>query len=285
MVADLRWNLGEHDEAIKTIRKLAKQRPTFLSLARLAELELDLGRVEQARRAFGRAETQIRDVSPVAVAWLNVRRGVLGRRTGDLEGARPFYEEAVDRLPSSPAALGGLAEIEALLGKPEKAVERYRAVLKVTDHPAHLSALARLLAEQGEQAEARSLIAEAKKRYEKLLREYPEATYQRAAEFFLDEGADPKRALALLEADVRKRPAAGSLAALAAAQLENGKIDEALVSIEKALATPIRRAEIFWTAARIYTKKGKSAEADEAARKAKQLNPKIEALEGKLAAE
>ncbi len=282
MLADLAWNAGEYDDATREIRELAQKTPSFGHLVRLAQLELDLGNVPAAKAAFARAETRIRDVSPVPIAWLNVQRGLLGLHTGDFEAARVFYAEAVARLPSYPMAVEHLAEIEALLGDRAGAIARYRHVLQLTDDPELVGALAELLRETDQAAEAGALVERARKAYHERLKAFPEAMYWHAAGFFAGEGADPKKALALLRKNAVLRPTATSLAALADAERAVGNLDDASRTIDKALATPVARAEIFWIGARIRLAQREPEKAAALEARAKLLNPRIEALEGPL---
>lgn len=281
LLADLAWQRGDYEAAIPAIRKAA-QKPSFGSLVRLAQLELDLGNVKAAEQAFARAETRIKDVSPVPVAWLSVQRGLLYLHTGRFEQAERFYLEAVARLPSYPMALEHLAEIEALLGKREQAVKRYRDVIAKTENPEFMAALAGVLDDLGKKAEADELRKRAGKRYHELLKRHPEAMYWHAADFFLEDGGEPKRALELLKKNAKLRPGADSFVALAGAELENGKIDDAAKSIERALASPLRSAELDWTAARVKLAQGKTEDAKRHENKARAHNPKIETLEGAL---
>ena len=102
-----------------------------------------------------------------------------------------------------------------------------------------------------------------------------------AAELFLSAG-DAKRAVELLTDNAKLRPNAVSYAALAKAELEAGNLEAAATNVDRALATPLRRADILWTAARVRKAQGKSAEAERLAHDARAQNPKIEVLEGSL---
>lgn len=281
-LADIAWNLGDYTTAIGEIRKLAKESPGFSTIVRQAQLDFDLGDVKAAEEGFARAETQIKDPSPVPVAWLNVQRGLLHLHTGRFEQAERFYVEAVERLPDYPMAVEHLAEIEGLLGKREQAMKRYGRVIHLTDDPEFIGALAGVLEEQGRKDEAKKLRDRAEKRYDELLKKHPAAMYWHAADFFLSDAEKPKKALELLQKNLKIRPNAGSLAFLAAAELENGKVDDAEKHITEALATPVKKAEHYWTAARIALKKGDAAKAKEHEKAALALNPKITVLEGPL---
>ncbi len=285
LLAEVAWNSGNYDVAIKEIRAIARDKPSLYSLARLAQLEFALGHVKGAEDAFARAETQFKNVSPVPIAWLNVQRGLLGLHTGRFEMAQMFYREAVDRMPDYPMAVEHLAEIEALRGQREEAVTRYKKVVKATDNPELIGALGGLLAEYGQTEESERMVKRAKDRFDELLKRFPEAMAGHAADFYLGEGGDKKRALALLERNFQLRPNAEASAALAAAKLENGDLLGAAKLVDEALASPVKKAEIYWTAARIRLAQERAADSKALAAKAKALNPKIAVLEGPLAAE
>ncbi len=282
VIADYQWNVGNHEPAIKFFRAAESKRSDLYTLARIGQLEMDLGNPKAAEKTMARAELLFRDVSPVPVAWLNVQRGLIALHTGQFEKAKRFYTEAMERIPTYPMAIEHLAEIEHLLGNTDRSIELYRKVIEQTQDPEFIGALSGVLREKGERKEADELRNQAKKRIEELMKKYPNAMYWHAAGFFLEEGGDPKRALRLLEKNVELRPTYKSYVALAGAQLENGKVDEAGASIEKALATPFKTAELFWTAAKVRTAQKKSDEAKKLIEKAKKLNPKIAELEGPI---
>jgi tetratricopeptide (TPR) repeat protein len=283
LLADVAWNRGDYDTAIKEIRAIAAEKPSLFSQVRLAQLELSLGNIEAAKGAFARAETLYQNVSPVPIAWLNVQRGLMGLHTGQFESAETFYREAIARMPDYPMAVEHLAEIESLLGKREEAVTRYKRVVEATDNPELIGALAGVLKEFGQEEESVRLVARAKKRFSELLKEYPEAMAGHAADFFLNEGGDKKQALALLERNFKLRPNAEARASLALAKLENDDLKGASKLVDDALATPVKKAEIYWTAARVRLAESRADDAKVLAERAKALNPKIEQLEGPLA--
>ncbi len=280
-LADLRYNLGQYDESIPEIRALAARHPSLGSLVKLAHLEQDLGNVSAAEQAFARAETLFRDVSPLPVAWLNVQRGLFYLHTGRFDDAERFYRAAIERLPRYPMALEHLAELESILGKTEAAEKHYRSVIAISDDPEFLGALARVRDKQGDHQEARALLSRAKARYAKLIDKYPQAMAWHAAELLLAAG-EAKRAVKLLGDNAKLRPNAVSFAALAKAQLEAGNLDGAGKNVDRALASPLRRADLLWTAARVRKAQNNTTEADRLARDARAQNPKIELLEGPL---
>lgn len=282
--AEIAWNQGEVDKAAEAIRELARTQPSFGTVSRLGHLHYHLGQLPAADEAFARAETLYEDSSPVPLAWLNVQRGLLRLHSGRFEEARVFYEEAHRRAPRYPMATEHLAEIEHLLGHHDRALELYLQVVEQTDNPEFHAALAGLYRDMGQEDKAKEHVQAARKRSLELLARHPSAMGSHGADFFLEDGAEPARALELLTRNAAERPNPESLQGLASAQLANGQLEAAAATIDKALATPVRMAEIFWTAARIAVARDRVEEAERYMQQALELNPKIAVLEGDLTA-
>jgi tetratricopeptide (TPR) repeat protein len=283
VVQELDWNDGKYDSAIASIRA-ASTKPSLYTLAREAQLHHDLDEQDAADREFEQAEDLLRDTSPIPLAWLNVQRGLHKMKTGKFDDAVLFYREAVARIPSFVMANEHLAEALHLVGKDDEAIAIYEDITKRSPDPEFMGALATLYREKGKTKEADVLKSKATARYAELLAKYPQAMYWHASEFFMSEGADPKKALELLTKNLELRPNSISYVALARAQLANGDAKGAQASIEKALAMPVKSAELYWTAARVSTGANDAAKASDFAAKAKAFNPAIEKTEPKLAA-
>jgi tetratricopeptide (TPR) repeat protein len=281
VVQELDWNDGKYDAAIAAIRA-ASTRKSLYTLAREAQLHHDLGEQDAADREFEEAEDLLRDTSPIPLAWINVQRGLHKMKTGKFEDAILFYREAVARIPSFVMANEHLAEALHLVGKDDEAIAIYEDVTKRSPDPEFMGALAALYREKGKAKEADALKAKATARYGELLAKYPQAMYWHASEFFMSEGANPKKALELLTKNLALRPNSVSYVALARAQLANKDPKSAQASIDKALAMPIKSAELYWTAARVYASVGDPAKASDFSAKAKAFNPLIEKTEPKL---
>jgi hypothetical protein len=120
-----------------------------------------------------------------------------------------------------------LAEIEAAVGQTETALDRLRSLTIVSDDPDYSASLARILSEVGRTKEAHWWRARAATRYDELVASHPEAFADHAAEFWLEAGADPQRALWLARRnlEVRRTPRAHELvtrATIAASQRSSG---------------------------------------------------------------
>jgi tetratricopeptide (TPR) repeat protein len=274
--AELDWNDGRYDRAIARIRSARRERPSTATWIREAQLDYELGADAEGETAFERAEDAVTDTSPFIVAHLNVQRGIQLALRGKLDEACVFFREAVERLPTYVAAKEHLAEALQKLGRDDEATTIYEEVVRLSDDPEFLHALAALYAKRGRPGDARNLEAKARTRYDELLEKYPEAMYWHASEFFMSTG-EKKTALELLRKNVGLRPNSASLVALARAELENDLVADARVYIDKALTMPVLSAELFWTASLVHRRAGDGARADALRGRAKTLNPRLEA--------
>lgn len=274
--ADLDWNDGRYEQAVAAIRKARLDRPSSSAAwMREARLEHDLGHDDLADALFEAAEDRLVDTAPYPVAHLDVQRGIQKTEQGLLEEAVVYFREAVARMPTYVAALEHLAETLHALGRDDEAIALYEKVVGLSNDPEFAHALAELLGPKGREKDARELEARARRGYEALLAKYPEAMYWHASEFYLSAG-DPQKALELLTKNVAVRPNSASYVALARAELANGRTAEAKAAIDRALAMPVRSAELFATAAAIHRKTGDLAAANGYRDQARRMNPRVE---------
>ena len=93
----------------------------------------------------------------------------------------------------------------------------------------------------------------------------------------LRRGGKPRRALELLESNVRLRPGAPSHVALARALLTSGNPTAAKASIDRALATPLVSAQMLWTAGLIEAALGNPSGSEAFKARARVLDPRVDA--------
>jgi tetratricopeptide (TPR) repeat protein len=239
---ELDWNSGRYDVSIAAIRAAAAKRPTMETLTRLAQLEHELGRFDDAARAHECAEDLIPNPDPLAVAWLNVQRGHQKLELGEYAQATRYFREAVERLPSYVPALEHLGESLHFQGQDLEAISVYELAVKQSPNPEFKGALAAVRRARGDVRSADRLASEAALGFERLHARFPEAMAAHASEFFLGEGRDPAKALKLAREDLELRPTSASWFALAKAQVANGLDEEARGSIARALAMPVMPA-------------------------------------------
>ena len=205
--------VGRYDEAMALRWAAVERRETFESLGALAALHAERGEIAVAEQRFSESRGRFRGVSPFALAQLDFLRGHMWQEQGDPRRARDWFTVAWRRLPAYAPAEGHLAEVEADLGEPEVAIARLRRLADASDDPDYAAQLARILGRTGRLDEARGWRARAAARYDELVARHLEAFADHAAEFWLEAGADPHRALWLARKnlEVRRTPRAHEL--------------------------------------------------------------------------
>ena len=205
--------VGRYDEALTLMREAVKRRADFASVAALASLCAESGDIDRAEQLFDESRDRYRGVSPIPLAQLHFQRATMWLAQGDLPRGRSWLGAAHRRLPAYAPAQGHLAEVEAALGETDSAIARLHPLTISSDDPDYPAQLARILTEVGRAEEAREWRARAAARYDELVARHPEAFADHAAEFWLDAGADPHRALSLARRnlEVRQTPRAHEL--------------------------------------------------------------------------
>lgn len=277
--AETLWRRGEVEAATAAFTEIAKARPSLYTLARLGHVLALRRGFEAGDKAYARAETLYKDVSPVPVAWLYTQRALLRIRHGRFQAARRFLEAAYARAPGYPMVVEHLAQIMALTGDLERAATLYREAIALSDHPEYHGALAGVLRAQarGEAADQEAALAQAGA--EAAMRATPAAAAGHGVSLL--RGLALAEAVAALEAQAKIGPEPELLAQLAEALVEADRATEALAILAPALDEGWRLPELYWIAARaarlIPARRG---EARGLLEKAKALNPEIERLKG-----
>jgi tetratricopeptide (TPR) repeat protein len=214
---------GDLDGALALRHAATEADAGIATLGAEATLLGELGRYEEAGRMFHQARASYHNVYPFPVAWSLFQEGVMWERAGLTPRAKAFYAAARERLPVYAHAASHLALIEP----PARAIELLTPVVATSDDPEFELVLGQRLREKGDSAEAERHLAQVRSRYDELVDRHPEAFSDHAGWFWLDEGRDPVKALALARANltVRNNGKAYELAVLAA--IAAGSRDEA----------------------------------------------------------
>ncbi len=224
---ELDWNAGKWADAAVSIRAAAASAPTTSNLTRAARLEHDLGHHDAADALYLRALSLVDDTGPIPVAMMEVQRGINLSDGGRVEEAIEVFQSAAKRLPKYTAAKEHFAEAASRVGRIDDAITVYEGIVASSTDPEFMGQLASLYRSKGKIALADALRAKATHRYQELLAKYPEAMAWHAAEYFAEEGNDPARARALLQANAKLRPNPESLEALAKHERLAGEVARA----------------------------------------------------------
>lgn len=196
---------GEYDPALAFFHRAAKMRTDFASLGALAVLQMERNDCVAAENFFCGSRDLYRGVSPIPLAILEFQFGHMWMSQKDLDRARFWFQTAVDRLPGFAPAEGHLAEVEAMCGETDCAIERLIPLTSSSDDPDYASALARILKQVGRLEEASVLRMKAAAGYDDLVSRHPDAFADHAATFLLEQGDDPQRALSLAKRNLEIR--------------------------------------------------------------------------------
>ena len=291
--------LHEFDEARSTARAvLAINAADPAALATLGDAALALGDMDEARGAYQQlslvadsAAARVRrshlafvDGDPAAavdtsrsavtaavdeqlegseLAWYRYQLGDTLAATGDLEGARASFEEALGDDSNSPLAHWGLARVAAAADDWDTALDHLDAAIAVIPSPEYVARRADIYRLRGapgddrrEREDRRTVLAighlagEAAGVYDRTLSLYLSST-----------GEDPARALRLAQAELVARKDIYGYDALAWALLANGRADEARAQMAEALALGTRDAKLLYHAGMIEAALGDNAAA------------------------
>lgn len=196
---------GKYEAALELLTGATRSQRNFASLGALAVLHAERNDCVVAEEFFNESLNSYRGVSPVPLAILEFQRGHMWMLRHDPGRARFWFQTALNHLPEFVPAQGHLAEIEAMCGDMESAVERLMPLATRCDDPDYAATLARILFEAGGINEASPWNAKATARYENLISSHCDAFADHAAAFLLEQGHDPDRALFLAKRNLEIR--------------------------------------------------------------------------------
>ncbi|MCB9565811.1 MAG: hypothetical protein H6710_01060 [Myxococcales bacterium] len=273
--ADIAFQRGDYEAARAAFERLADARPGLTELARLATYRWKTGDLEAADLLYARALAAYEGEAAQPRAWVRLMRGLLDLDRGRHREALAHYEEAAAELSGYWLVEEHIAEVRALLGEREAAIALYRDLVERTRNPEFMDALAELVAAD-DPAEAAALHARARAAYDALLLRYPEAAAGHALEHLLARGDAPARALEVATANYAIRPNGAAATLLAEALLAAGEPARAAATIEAALASPWRSADLHRIASSVFAAQGDHARAASELAAARAIDPTID---------
>ena len=289
--------LHEFDEARTTARAvLSNNSADPAALATLGDATLALGDMDEARGAYQQltlvadsAAARVRrshlafvDGDPAAavewsraavtaaveeqlegseLAWYRYQLGDTLASTGDLEGARASFEEALGDDTNSPLAHWGLARVAGVAEDWDTALDHLDAAIAVIPSPEYVARRADIYRLRGapgddrrEREDRRTVLAIGQ------LAGDTAGVYDRTLSLYLSSsGEDPARALRLAESELDARKDIYGYDALAWALLANGRADEARAQMAEALALGTQDAKLLYHAGMIEAALGNDA--------------------------
>jgi len=270
----IRCEIAFERGAIADARRLCAGGDDLAGNLRLANLAARTGDAEAAARMI---ETQLRRarLSPAAVATMALQRASVALAQGEWQASGTWARAAERAFPGYWLSEAYVAQQYALEGNRGEARRRYALLAKRTGDPDVLDALARLDDADGRTAEARGWADRAGAAWEARTRLLPATYATHHAEHLLLHG-DRARALALLEADYRRRPFPGTIVHYGYALWRIGDPARALDVVRRGEAQGFMTADMKFLEAISLASLGRAAEAGEAITEARRRNPRID---------
>jgi tetratricopeptide (TPR) repeat protein len=206
-----------------TIRELLQRARARSAVHRFADALADIAAAEQ----LGAHHDEIMGLRAASgLMW--------AEQAKDPARGEALYTQALIYLPEFVIANIHLAEIEVSRGDLTSAIARLERVLASSNEPEALSLLGQLHIRIGNSTQGLREIAIAREHYESLLKSYPLAFADHAAEFYLGPGGNSERAWVLAQQNLANRQTERAYTLAIKAARAMGKQDEACSLATKA---------------------------------------------------
>jgi len=270
--ADLDFQHGRYREAEAGYIRAMEAEPSWSALARLAYFQGKMGDLEGADRLYREAEDELTAKEMRSYAWLEVQRGFLAFSRGAYPDARSHYDRAEAAYPGCWLVDEYKAELLGAEGNYAEAIELFQWLVAANDRPDLLQAIAELCKIAERPDAARDWRGRALAGYLQSAQRGEVHYYHHFADYYADVAKDGAAAVTWARADLQLRENFATQAALAWAFYRNAELDKARVWIDRALASGVTDAHLFFRAAKIYAGAGGRHFLE----RAKKLNPFVE---------
>jgi tetratricopeptide (TPR) repeat protein len=275
ILVDALVELGEYPQAVEAMDAMLAIKPGIASYTRasyLRELHGDgPGAVAAMRMA---ADAGLKGTPDRSWALYNLANLYLADAKPDT--ARFIYEGILEEKPNYAPAVAGLGHVALVKGDLDEAESLLKEAYDLMPNDGFLELLAEVYAMKGDQRAADRTLDRVHEGLE-AARDMGEIVDMEEADFLLDRGQDLDRSLRMAKEQVDRRP--GHMHAnetYAWALHHNGRSDEAIPYIERAMRLNTGDAMVHWRAAQIYQGAGNSSEAQRHARLALDGNLGVE---------
>jgi tetratricopeptide (TPR) repeat protein len=265
VIADAQVELGRYDAAARTLQRMVDLKPNLASYSRVSyfrELHGDLDGAVAAMRLAVSSGGDARE----NVAYVETLLGNLELERGRPGAARAAYDAALARFEGYAPATAGLARLEAVAGRLDLAIIRYRELVQRLPLPEYVIALGEAQLAAGRTREARAAF-ELVRAEQALLEENGVNTDVELAVFEADHG-DRRRAVVLARRGYRAAPGVRSADALGWALTRAGRPDEGLRYGRRSLRLGWRDAPALYHAGMSARGAGRPLEAQRLLRRA-----------------
>lgn len=272
MRGDIAFYRGDYGGALAGYARAEAIEPGAGTAFRRAVHAAKMGRLAAAADYFDSAVRASRMPTPQFRANVELQKGALRLEQGRWDEALVFFRRADAIFPGHWLFAEHIAETLALKGETRAAEAMYVDIVRQTNGPEFMDALADLALRRGDAAGAAAWRARAGAIWEARLRQFPEAAYGHALSHFVAAG-DRARALEIARANAAARPYGDAQAALAEALLQAGQPEAARDLIAGVLKSGWSTSQAHAVAAQAYAATGSPIQAALERARALAINP------------
>jgi tetratricopeptide (TPR) repeat protein len=271
-LGDALVEIGEYRAAADAFQKMVDLRPDVSSYTRAAYIRELYGDLEGAIQIMGMAVNAVSSRDLEHNAWCRTQLGNLFFNAGRLSEAEAQYAAALQIFPDYHYALTGMGRVRAAQKRFDEAVQFFKRSLDIVPMHDTVVALGDLLLYLGRANEAAKqfTLLDVIEQINRANNVQPES---QMALFYADHDEKLDEALRIAEQQARERQSIRTMDALAWALYKNGRYQEALTAIKKALRLGTQDALLHYHAGMIQAKLGYRKEAVAALRRALEINP------------
>jgi tetratricopeptide (TPR) repeat protein len=271
-LGEIQLELGRYDEARATFQSLAGQARELSVAPRYARwLEIE-GHPEEARRILVTARSDVQrtaSLPPEQRAWFSLRLGDLDLRMGRMDDAEREYHEGLRARPDDYRLLAALAHLSALRREWAGAIDYGERSIAVALDPATLATLSDAYAALGDTARAEDYM----RVLDLAVLRQPGAYHRAWSLFYLDHHRHLATVQAKIRAELRTRRDIYGYDLLAWALHTRGRNVAARAVMTRALAEGTQDALLFYHAGMIERALGYDAAAHHYLERALRVNP------------
>jgi len=282
LLGDAYADMGDYARAAQCYEKLlvrlhsqeSSRGLSYMHDSRVSYLEFLQGNntaaIELGRRAVGRA-TEIH-MPAENIAWTYFQLGEYLFHAGDISGADNAYQQALNTLPGYYRGLSGLAKVRVAQERYPEAIDLYKKAIDEIPVPEFIAALGDVYTKLGR-------LDQAQKQYELVeyigyLTNLNKHAYNRElALFYADRSVKLSQSLELARREFEVRRDVYTQDVLAWSLYKNGRLEEAVAAMNKALSMGTRDAMFYYHAGLIHRDLGDVEGARDYLRRALAINP------------
>ena len=273
--ADLDFQHGRYQTAENGYLGVLQRERSWGALARLAYLRGKMGDPAGADRLYEEAQNQLTAKEMRAYAWLEVQRGFLHFTRGRHGEARSHYRRADTAYPGYWLVEEHVAELLGAEGRYDEAAGILERVASTIDRADLDQAIGELYELAGQSGSALSWKQRALSAYLHSAQRGEVHYYHHLVDYYTDVAEDGSEAVKWAYKDLQLRENFSTQAVLAWALYRDGQFGDARHWIDRALASGVVDARLYFWAGDIYSAAGNETRSRELGEWALKLNPGV----------